>query len=80
MEISRQKYWSQLPFPSPGDLPNPGIEPGSPALPSEPPGKQGGFFTCNFAPGNSGDIKLIVLYVVFLCVIDRGKYAWSLLG
>ena len=28
----RQGYWSGLPFPSPGDLPNPGIEPGSPAL------------------------------------------------
>ena len=32
MEISRQEYWSGLPFPSPGDLPNPGIESGSPAL------------------------------------------------
>ena len=44
MEFSRQEYWSGLPFPSPGDLLNPGIEPGSPALkadalPSEPPGK-----------------------------------------
>ena len=42
--FSRQEYWSGLPFPSPGDLPNPGIEPGSPilqadSLPSEPPGK-----------------------------------------
>ena len=42
--FSRQEYWSGLPFPSPGDLANPGIEPGSPALqtdalPSEPPGK-----------------------------------------
>ena len=41
MGFSRQEYWSGLPFPSPGDLPNPGIEPGSPALqtdalPSEP--------------------------------------------
>ena len=41
MEFSRQEYWSGLPFPPPGDLPNPGIEPGSPALqtdalPSEP--------------------------------------------
>ena len=40
--FSRQEYWSGLPFPSPGDLPDPGIEPGSPALqadalPSEPP-------------------------------------------
>ena len=43
MEFSRQVYRSGLPFPSPGDLPNPGIEPGSPtlqadALPSELPG------------------------------------------
>ena len=30
--FSRQEYWSQLPFSSPGDLPKPGIEPGSPAL------------------------------------------------
>ena len=45
MGFSRQEYWSGLSFPSPGDLPDPGIEPGSPALqadalPSEPPGKQ----------------------------------------
>ena len=45
MGFSRQECWSGLPFPSPGDLPNPGIEPGSPALqadtlPSEPSGKQ----------------------------------------
>ena len=44
MGFSRQEYGSGLPFPSPGDLPDPGIEPGSPALqasslPSEPPGK-----------------------------------------
>ena len=44
MGFSRQEYWSGLPLPSPGDLPNPGIEPGSLALqadtlPSEPPGK-----------------------------------------
>ena len=44
VEFSRQEYWSGLPFPSPGDIPDPGIEPGSPALQadtlqSEPPGK-----------------------------------------
>ena len=44
MGFSRQEYWSGLPFPSPGDLPHPGIEPRSPALQadtltSEPPGK-----------------------------------------
>ena len=43
MGFSSQEYWSGLPFLSPGDLPDPGIEPGSPALqadslPSEPPG------------------------------------------
>ena len=32
VEFSRQEYWSGLPFSSPGDLPNPGIEPGSPAF------------------------------------------------
>ena len=35
MESSRQKYWSGLPFPSPGDLSDPGIKPRSPALPAE---------------------------------------------
>ena len=44
MGLSRQEYWSGLPFPSPGDLPDPGIKPRSPAfqadaLTSEPPGK-----------------------------------------
>ena len=44
MGFSRQEYWSGLPFPSPGDLPEPGIEPRSLALkadslPFEPPGK-----------------------------------------
>ena len=44
MEFSRQEYWSGLPFPSPGDLSEPGIEPGASALqadalPSERPGK-----------------------------------------
>ena len=32
MEFSRQEYWAELPFPSPGDLTDPGIEPWSPAL------------------------------------------------
>ena len=44
MDFFRQENWSGLPFPSPGDLPDPGIEPRSPtfqadALTSEPPGK-----------------------------------------
>ena len=52
MEFSRQEYWSGLPFPSPGDLPDPGIQPRSPALwadalPSEPPGKLPDFLQKN---------------------------------
>ena len=44
MGFPRQEYWSGLPLPSPGDLPNPGTEPESPALAgrfftTEPPGK-----------------------------------------
>ena len=44
MEFSRREYWSGLPFPSPGDIPEPGIKPGSTTLwadplPSEPQGK-----------------------------------------
>ena len=51
VRFSRQEYWSELPFPSPADLPDPGIEPESPSLQadtllSEPPGKPllGGVF------------------------------------
>ena len=44
MGFSREEYWDGLPFPFLGDIPNPGIEPGSPALQAdsllpEPPGK-----------------------------------------
>ena len=44
MGLLRQEDWSELPFASPGDIPDPGTEPGFPALqadalPSEPPGK-----------------------------------------
>ena len=45
IKFSRQEYWSRLPFPSPRDLPDPGIEPTSPAL-------AGGFFT-TAKPGKS---------------------------
>ena len=53
--FSRQEYWSGLPFPSPGDLPEPGIEPGSPTLqadvlPSEPPRKHVPFNCLLFLP------------------------------
>ena len=49
MGFPRQEYWSGVPFPSPGDLPNPGIKPMSPELAgrfftTEPPGKPSQFF------------------------------------
>ena len=60
MEFSRPEYWSGQPLPSSGDLPNPGIEPGSPALqgdslPAEPPGK----------PKNTGMGSLSLLQQIF---------------
>ena len=61
IEFSRPEYWSGWPFPFPGDLPNPGIIPRSPALqadslPSEPPGK----------PKNTGVGSLLLLQGNFL--------------
>ena len=58
--LSRQEDWSELPFPSPGDLPNPGMEPGSPvlqvdSLPAEPYGK----------PKNTGLGSLSLLQWIF---------------
>ena len=56
-DFSRQEYWSGLPFPSPGDLPNPGIKPGFLALqadsfPSEPQGS-----------------PVYVYHVVYICTV-----------
>ena len=50
MGFARQEYWNGLPFPSPEDLPYPGIEPGAPilqadSLPSEPPGNPNEFWS-----------------------------------
>ena len=61
MEFSRPEYWSGQPFPSPGDLPNPGIQPRFPALqadslPAEPPVK----------PKNTGVGSLSLLQGIFL--------------
>ena len=60
MEFPKQEYWSGLPFPSPGDLRNPGIKPRFPALqvnssPAEPPGK----------PKNTGVGNLCLLQRIF---------------
>ena len=67
MGFSRHEYWSGLPFPSPGDLPDPGIKPGSPALQadallSEPPGKP-----CEVA----GQGLFIYFFVCFRSLLHR---------
>ena len=54
MEFSRQEYWSWLPFPSPGDLPDPGIEPEYPAWASE-------FFTTD-SPGKPHGPRFFFLF------------------
>jgi len=74
MRFSRQQHWSGLPFPSPGDLPDPGMEPTSPAL-------AGGFFTTE-PPGKpqrqdkeviNMETKLFQIQIIFL----RGKRGLS---
>ena len=60
MGFSRQEYWSRLPFPSPGDLPDPGIEPVSPAL-------AGRFFTTK-PPGKPLFCKEIILICTILII------------
>ena len=76
MGFSKQEYWSGLPFPSPGDLPDPGIEPGSPTLkadtlPSEPPGKSPNRSHCQIrfhelSPFSSGTFIVFSLTFLFL--------------
>ena len=65
MGFSRQEYWSGLPFPSPGGLPNPGIEPMSPALqadclPTEPPRKPQ-MLIINFQDKSPSSVNIIWL-------------------
>ena len=73
MEFSRQEYWNGLPFPSPGDLLNPGIEPKSPtlqadSLPAEPHGK----------PKNTGVGTLSLLQRIFPAQeLNQGLLNWQ---
>ena len=69
MGFSRQEYWNGLPFPSLGDLPDPGIEPRSPtleadALTSEPPGK----------PLSGNLIKTIYTYIRWFFPIPQKRF------
>ena len=76
MEFSRQAYWSELPFPSLGDLPNPGLEPMSPDSPASqadslPPSHLGSWYLDNnvlkMLLGDENLSKLIVAMVTPLC-------------
>ena len=58
--FSRQDYWSWLPFPSPGDLSQPGIEPGSPALQAD------SVLTELQGNPNTGDVIKSTVYVIVL--------------
>ena len=80
MGFSRQEYWSGLPCLPPGDLLNPGIEPGSPtlqidSLPSEPPGKP------SFPPSLLKNIEYNSLcYTVgpcYLCILYKGALKFT---
>ena len=64
MGFPRQEYWSGLPFPSPGDLPDPGIKPTS----LGPPALAGGFFTIEPAGENHMYILSIYMGSLYLCV------------
>ena len=85
MGFSRQEYWSGLPFPSPGDLPDPGIETrssalGADALTSEPPGKrtEGGDSLFNFLKVKSESESHSVMFYSFR---PHGLYSpWHSLG
>ena len=64
MGFSRQEDWSGLPFPAPGDLPDPGIEPKSPvlqadSLPSKLPGKN----SCQGIRGISCHLLIVLMYL-----------------
>ena len=67
MEFFRQEYWSGLPFPSPGDPPNPGIKPESPALradalPSETPGS-----LTSYSISRANQPKLVLFAYSLIC-------------
>ena len=65
MGFSRQEYWNGLPFPSPGELPDPGIKPGSPTLAggfftTEPPGKPFPDIMLGYVPAQTVPVELIL--------------------
>ena len=78
MEFSWQGYWSGLPFPSPGDLPNPGIEPRfhalqADSLPSEPSRKPS--LLGKDALKLVGEKSCLVVWLLFIC-FSGGRRSW----
>ena len=68
MELSRQEYWSGVPFPSPGDLPDSGIKSGSPAY-------EGGFFTTFEPPGKLKTWSIIASNIVLVSTVQQSESA-----
>ena len=70
MVFSRKEYWNGLPFPPPGDLPHPGMDPLSPAsagrfFTAEPPGKPGNYIVASQKPSRYQVISASL--EIFLC-------------
>ena len=84
MEFSRQEHWSGLPFPSPEDLPDPGIEPRSPtlqadALTSAPPGNVGCHFLLQrIFPAQGCNLLLSGIFCLGRQILDQGA-TWEAL-
>ena len=75
MEFSRQKYWSGLQFPSPGDVPDPGIKPVSPALAgrfftTEPPGKP---ITPDLNKLNRIESEFVLEFILPILIMKKNK-------
>ena len=80
MRFSRQGYWSELPFPSSGDLPNPGIKPGFPALqaaslPSELQGKPNSILKSR---DSTLPTKVCILKAMVFPVVMYGCKTWTI--
>ena len=79
MGFFRQGYWSGLLFPPPGDLPDPGIEPGSPTVPadiltSEPPGKVVGKEEGARKDGGIWKLSGALAECAVMCLLNRGAF------
>ena len=71
MGFSRQEYWRGLPFPTPGDLPNPGIETTSPEFPA----LAGGFFTTS-ATWEAQFYESSLLSLLYIHMLSHSNYLW----